>query len=214
MALKKLAIALLPLCLLTCCARHITADLHTGDLIFQDLDCGDLCDAIESVTKSQFHVKGPALSHVGIVIEKGDQISILEAYGEKISLSPLKTVLDRAQNSQPRIIHSSALRGLPPDFGERIEPIAEEYVGAPYDEDFTWGDGKYYCSELVADIFRRLVGREYFAAAPMTFGESGSKLHGVWKNYFAKRGIPIPEGKPGISPLGIWMQATAADEVR
>jgi len=38
--------------------------LQPGDLLFQDLDCGPLCDAIEKVTTGY---QGANFSHVGIV---------------------------------------------------------------------------------------------------------------------------------------------------
>ena len=42
-------------------------NFRTGDLLFQDIDCGGLCDAIEKVTAG---VKGYHFSHVGLVYKK------------------------------------------------------------------------------------------------------------------------------------------------
>lgn len=46
-------------------------DFHDGDLIFLNLDCGDLCDGIEKVTQQQFG-QSMTLSHVGILFEEKD----------------------------------------------------------------------------------------------------------------------------------------------
>ncbi len=214
MTLNNFLVALISLFFFTACSRYTAQDLQTGDLIFQDLDCGELCDAIEEVTEAQFHVKGPALSHVGIVIKQDGDTSLLEAYGGKVTLTPLKDVLARKQNNQPRIVRATALKGLPSDFGERLKAIEKEYLGVPYDDVFAWDNRRYYCSELVADIFNRIVGREYFAPAPMSFGANDSPAHEVWLKYFTAHGVPIPDGQIGISPLGIWLQATAHNETR
>ena len=42
--------------------------LRPGDLLFQDLDAGPLCDAIEKVTTGY---RGANLTHVGVVAEAG-----------------------------------------------------------------------------------------------------------------------------------------------
>ncbi|MBU1238181.1 hypothetical protein KKF84_06030, partial [Myxococcota bacterium] len=54
--------------------------LKPGDLVFQDLDCGDLCSAIEKVsTRKGF---GP-LSHVAMVEQAGPRgVVLIEALGE------------------------------------------------------------------------------------------------------------------------------------
>jgi hypothetical protein len=184
---------------------------HTGDLIFQDLDCGAQCDAIELVTLEQFGVKEPRLSHVGIVIVEGGRPRVLEAYPPRVQIRPIEEVLARVQNSPARIVHISQLRGLPANWDTRIKEIARHYIDRPYDNDFGIGDGAYYCSELVYDAFRELNGgRAYFTLAPMYYGAAGSASYRVWKDYFEKRGEPIPSGAPGISPLGIWLKVQAS----
>ena len=185
----------------------------TGDLIFQDLDCGELCDAIENVTKAQFCVDGPALSHVGVVIGGGRKISVLEAYDGSVTLTPIEKVLARPQNDTPKIIHLESFHGLPKGFSKRIASVAPRYVGRGYDDYFDIDNNSYYCSELVYEIFKRANGgKEFFHLLPMTFGKAGSKEHGVWKKYFDGLGMPIPEGRPGISPLGIWLEASEVNK--
>ena len=185
--------------------------LKSGDLIFQDLDCGELCDAIEAVTKAQFRVDGPQLSHVGIVIGGGRKMSVLEAYDGSVTLTPIEKVLARPQNDSPRIVHVESFHGLPKGFSKRVASVASKYVGHGYDDYFDIDNNSYYCSELVYEIFKQAnKGKDFFHLGPMTFGKAGSKEYMVWKRYFDKLGVPVPEGRPGISPLGIWLEA---DEV-
>ena len=56
-----------------------------GDIIFQDLDCGPPCDAIEAVTSGY---NGAQLSHCGIITEiqgkEFSQIFVIEAIGDGV----------------------------------------------------------------------------------------------------------------------------------
>lgn len=68
-------------------------DLHPGDLLFQDLDCGPLCDAIEAVTEG---AGGRDFSHVGIVAAFGDTLAVVEAIGEKVQKNSVAAFLSEA----------------------------------------------------------------------------------------------------------------------
>ena len=48
--------------------------LQPGDLLFQDLDCGPFCDAIEKATKGY---QGTNLSHVGVVALDENNIVVI-----------------------------------------------------------------------------------------------------------------------------------------
>ena len=54
-------------------------ELREGDLLFQNLNCGALCDAIETVTEG---VDGKDFSHCGIVVELNDSLKVIEAIGD------------------------------------------------------------------------------------------------------------------------------------
>ena len=201
----SLVTALLPTCL------YARGELKTGDLIFQDLACGELCDAIEAVTKEQLHVARPSLSHVGVVIRKGSKTFVLEAYGDVVALTPIGEVMARKQDSASSVIPLATIHWLPKGFQKRLQRAADRYVGRPYDDRFAIGDGTYYCSELVYEIFKQANGsREFFRLSPMTFGVRGSSARKVWERYFEQLKIPVPEGQLGLSPLGIWLEADAA----
>ena len=59
--------------LIICNQMYSQVSFQVGDIIFQDLDCGPPCDAIEAVTSGY---NGAQLSHCGIITEvKGKDFS-------------------------------------------------------------------------------------------------------------------------------------------
>ncbi|MFH1263014.1 MAG: YiiX/YebB-like N1pC/P60 family cysteine hydrolase [Pseudomonadota bacterium] len=184
--------------------------IQSGDLVFLDLGCGKLCDAIADVTKRQFRVKGPSLSHVGILSEEEGRWFLYEAW-DGVQRTPYEKVSARLRKlphpeQRRRFGH---IRGLSLEDRVRIVGVAKRYLGRPYDEAFLRNNGKYYCSELVADVFSKaLPNRRLFSYRPMYFGDPRNprdRAWKIWKDYFKKRGERVPVGKPGVSPLGIYL---------
>src|ERR1044072_1101869 len=173
-------------------------ELQTGDLVFQNLDCGPLCDAIEAVTRG---FKGHKFSHIGLVYLKNDTDYIIEAMGPGVRLVPL-------ENFKKRSSHKLYAGRLKPVY-QKFVPGAVAYslasIGTVYDDDFLYDNKKYYCSELIYDAFKKANNdKPFFTLEPMTFKQPGTKKYfPVWIDYYAKLGMPIPEGKPGINPGGI-----------
>jgi len=199
-------VALVAACALFGCSRAYE-EPATGDLIFQDLECGDLCDAIEKVTLEQFAVPGPRLSHVGMIVVEDGVPYVIEAYPPKVAKRPLEEVLARLQNSPPRFVRRGAMKCMPSSNPSEIARVAGEFLGRPYDDAFTDDDAALYCSELIQKIVKRLHGGDgCFAQAAMHYGAAGSAERRVWDEYFRARGLKTPEGKPGVSPLGLWLQ--------
>ena len=175
--------------------KHI---LQKGDFLFLDLDCGGLCDAIEAVTEG---ASGKDFSHLGMVCSQGDSLMVLEAIGSSVRLTRVSSFL--AYTKKPAL-----LARLKPAF-QNLIPLAETFglnmLGMPYDDAFLPENGKYYCSELVYDAFKKAnAGKPFFQNSPMTFRKPGSKEYfPVWVEYYQKLGIEIPEGKEGCNPGGI-----------
>lgn len=178
--------------------------LHSGDLLFQDLDCGELCDAIEAVTQGY---NGYNFSHVGIVSKKGqDDICVIEAVSAGVVATDISTFLNRSmdKNGRPKVIVGrlkESFRDLVPEALNN----AVELKGKPYDKVFAVDNNSYYCSELIYEIFLRAnSNRPLFELQPMTFKDpaTGETL-GVWKEYFADLKEPVPEGELGVNPGGI-----------
>ncbi len=178
--------------------------LQPGDLLFQDIDGGPLCDAIEKVTTGY---RGANFTHVGIAAKdtNGDMV-VIEASSSGVKVSPLQSFLDRSSDRQcrPKVV----VGRLKPAFCRLIPPAIKEafaLVGRSYDKAFVINNDRYYCSELIYEIFLRANdNKPIFALQPMTFKEPNTGVtFPAWQEYFSKSGIPVPEGEPGINPGGI-----------
>ena len=71
-----------------------------------------------------------------------------------------------------------------------------------YDNEFLINNNKYYCSELIYEMFLHSNDSAFFPLSPMTYKHNGKTLQ-IWTEYFKKINISIPENKPGINPGGI-----------
>ncbi len=172
--------------------------LRTGDLLFQNLDCGPLCDAIEAVTQG---FDGHKFSHIGLVYLRNDTTYIIEAMGSGVRLVTLDDFKKRSKHK----LYAARVQ----ERYQKLVPAAVSYclssLGIPYDDAFLYDNHKYYCSELMYDAFKKANhNKPFFRLEPMTFKQPGSqKFFPVWVKYYADLGIPVPEGKPGINPGGI-----------
>jgi len=178
--------------------------LQPGDILFQDLDSGPLCDAIEKVTTG---FGGANFSHVGIVAkDDSDSFVVIEAVSSGVEVTSLYTFLGRSLDADrhPKVVvgrlkHS--FRHLIPSALKKAFALE----GKPYDKVFAIDNGTYYCSELVYEIFLQANdNKPLFLLQPMTFKDpdTGQTL-AAWQKYFSKLGVLIPEGQPGINPGGI-----------
>lgn len=178
--------------------------IQQGDILFQDLDCGDLCDAIENVTQG---VDSARLSHIGIVVidEKGNPF-VIEAYGKHVSSTPLNRFLNRTKdsNKNPKVL----VGRIKDNYNELIDPAvsyAKTLIGKPYDDTFVINSDDFYCSELIFYSFMMANnGKPLFLLSPMTFKEVGKdQFNPAWVEYYEKLKCEIPEGEPGINPGAI-----------
>jgi Permuted papain-like amidase enzyme, YaeF/YiiX, C92 family len=176
----------------------IAQHYQTGDLLFQNLDCGELCEAIEKVTVGY---QNQAFSHIGLVYIEHDSVFVIEAIGKDVHLSSIEDFLGRSKQA---IVQGR----LKPQYQSLI-PKAIQFAlaqkGVAYDEPFIYDNGKYYCSELIYDAFLNANnGHPFFTLEPMTFKLPGTdQFFPVWKSYYQELGLAIPEGYPGINPGGI-----------
>jgi len=174
-----------------------------GDLLFQDLDCGDLCDAIEKVTQGH---QGLNVSHVGMVVKYKDSLWVIEAYSKKVALTSLPDFMGRIVNSDgdPKVFAGRLKSG----FGNLARKASEEsktYLGVPYDDSLSSGLDKIYCSELIYYTYKFANKNiEVFPLQPMTFKDPDTGLIlPIWENYFSEMNMKVPENELGCNPAGI-----------
>lgn len=190
-------------CCLAFSQQKLNFEFKSGDLLFQDLDCGGLCDAIEAVTVG---VNGKNFSHIGLVYVKQDSVFVIEAIGKDVHLTPIDTFIYRNTDSagHPKIV-IARLRKNYQYLNNKAISFALHQLGTPYDDAFIYNNGKYYCSELIYDAYKYAnKGKAFFSLQPMTFkNPSTGKTFDAWKKYYALLHTKIPEGKPGCNPGSI-----------
>ncbi len=178
-------------------------ELKHGDLLFQDLNCGDLCDAIESVTEG---VNGRDFSHCAMVVSINDTLKVVEAIGSGVQISSLESFYARSGDSNE--VKNIVVARLKPEYRNLID-LASEFalskVGKPYDDVYALGNETWYCSELVYESYRSASGNDaFFEVSAMTFKEPNSDaFFPAWVEYFNELGEEIPEGEPGLNPGSI-----------
>ncbi|HRO42905.1 MAG TPA: YiiX/YebB-like N1pC/P60 family cysteine hydrolase [Flavipsychrobacter sp.] len=189
----------------TCSSAQLWRDFkyQSGDLVFQDLDCGALCDAIEAVTPAlgQKH-----FSHVGLVYVARDSIYVIEAIDKDVHLTSIQNFLNRQRDTtgNPKVV-VGRLKKAHQRLNARALGFALQQRGKPYDDAFLYNNGKYYCSELIYDAYLHAnEDRPFFNLYPMTFMDPATgKTYPVWKTYFKNLKMTLPEGKQGCNPGSI-----------
>ena len=176
-------------------SQNIT--LKSGDLLFQSMNCGPLCEAINEVTSGY---QGHDFSHLGLVYIKNDSILVIEASGSSVKITPYETF--KTYTAEKMFVGrlKRKYRALIPE----AIAFALQQIGVPYDEEYVYNNGKYYCSELLYDAFLHANKKPLFDLFPMTFKSPKTEEYfEVWVDYYKKLNIEIPEGKPGCDPGGI-----------
>ncbi|MBT8220764.1 MAG: hypothetical protein KJP00_13120 [Bacteroidia bacterium] len=176
-------------------------ELEVGDLLFQDLDCGPFCDAIEKVT---FGVNGAQFSHNGIISRiDNDAVWVLEAVIKGVVETQLDSFLIKSADSkgQPKVL-VGRLRNEYLHLGPMAVENARRHLGKSYDDYFDILNDRYYCSELLYLAFKEANGGQpVFQLRAMTFEDPDTKEpFPKWVEYFQELNYSIPEGQPGINP--------------
>ena len=140
--------------------------LKEGDIVFQTSK-SQQAPFIIAATDSKW-------SHCGIIIEKPDGLYVLEAIST-VSLTPYQQWVERGKGKRVGVKRYTE---------EPVKIKYSKYLGKPYDLPFKFDNGKWYCSELVYDIYKRQLGVELCQPRPV----SDYHQHGMEKQ-LSKRGI-------------------------
>ena len=180
--------------------NSISFELKPGDLLFQDLNCGELCDAITNVTYGYNHFQ---ISHVGMVVSISRGGRVVEAYGKNVHLVSLNKFLNRSldKNGYPMVIVGRVV----PKYKKLINKAIYNTLnwnGLPYNYGFVPNNNQatFYCSQLIDAAFKSANnGKGIFLKHRMTFKKDSHTLV-AWKKYFKSINKKIPEGKLGTNP--------------
>jgi hypothetical protein len=168
-----------------------------GDLLFQDLDCGPPCDAIEAVTVGYQNAN---LSHCAIISSVGpnlQDIIVIESIGSEVEEILLKEFLERS----PKVLVGRLKKEHQSLIGPALNFI-ETLLGKPYDFIYSLENDSYYCSEIIYEGLKYAdASNSIFSVQPMTFKQpSSQEFFPIWVDYYQGLNHPIPEGELGLNP--------------
>ena len=196
--------SLVVVCLLsvTAGAANNSYKPQTGDLLFQDLNCGTLCDGIGQVT---YGINKTYMSHVGMIESTGgNEPIVIEAIGKGVVETPLNTFLARShdKSGQPMVVAGR----LKPQYRYLIPgaiAYARQQLGKPYNASFAPNTGQsFYCSELIYKAFAYSNNNQaIFKLNTMNFADLNSgEITPAWKEYFNEIHATPPQGQIGTNP--------------
>lgn len=128
----------------------VASALKEGDIVFQTSKSPQ-SKYIILATKSQW-------SHCGIIIERPDGLYVLEAIST-VSLTPYQQWMKRGRDKSVGVKRYTE---------EPIKIKYSKYLGKRYDKAFKFGNNRWYCSELVYDIYKRQLGVELCEPRPVS----------------------------------------------
>ena len=140
--------------------------LKEGDIVFQTSK-SQQAPFIIAATHSPW-------SHCGVIIEKPDGLYVLEAVST-VKLTPYDQWVKRGKGGIAKMKRYTE---------DRVKIKYSKYLGKSYDTAFKFDNGKWYCSELVYDIYKQQLGVELCKPRPVSdYNISGAQ------EQMKKRGI-------------------------
>ena len=117
-------------------------EVREGDVIFQTSQ-SQQSPLIQIATRSR-------ISHCGIIVMKNGKPYVLETL-KTLVITPLDKFIARGEGGKYWLKRSNK---------ENIKIKYGSYLGKPYDLAFKFDNGKFYCSELIYDIYKNQLGIE------------------------------------------------------
>lgn len=115
-------------------------EVREGDVIFQTSQ-SQQSPLIQIATRSK-------ISHCGIIVMRNGKPYVLETL-KTLVITPLDQFIVRGEGGKYWLKRSKK---------ENIKIKYDSYLGKPYDLAFKFDNGKFYCSELVYDIYKNQLG--------------------------------------------------------
>lgn len=178
-------------------------NFQEGDILFQDCDCGAMCDAIEEVT---FGVKNARFSHVAMVVNDNDSLKVIEANINGVKMVSLEKFLNRYVNKQGNpMVAVGRLESKYQYLIPKAVAYSKTLLEKKYDTVFLLNNDVYYCSELIYEAFKNAhENKDFFKLNKMTFKRPRErKFQPAFEQYYKDIKCDIPEGKWGINPGAI-----------
>ena len=122
--------------------KGLTEDVREGDVIFQT-SLSQQSPLIKMGTRS-------TITHCGVVVMKDGKPYVLETQ-KTLVLTPLNKFIARGKDGKYWHKRSKL---------DNIKIEYSGYLGKPYDLAFKFDNGKFYCSELIYDVYLNQLGVE------------------------------------------------------
>ncbi len=110
-------------------------EVKEGDMVFQ-------CSQSQQSPYIQ-QATGSAYTHCGIIIEEPSGLFVLEA-SNVVKLTPYDEWIKKGRDEEVKIVRV---------FEKHVKVEYQQYLGKKYDLAFKFDNDKYYCSELLYDIY-------------------------------------------------------------
>lgn len=148
------------------------SQLKEGDIVFQ-ISNSKQSPLIAAATASQW-------THCGIIVMKNGKPYVLEA-SKTVRLTPWDEWKNRGRGG---------ITAMKRHTEKNIKISYQKYLGKSYDLDFKFDNGKWYCSELVYDIYLKQLGIKLCEPRPVSdyylIGmDKTMKRRGISKNQLA-----------------------------
>ena len=165
--------------------KGLTEDVREGDVIFQT-SLSQQSPLIKMGTRS-------TITHCGVVVMKDGKPYVLETQ-KTLVLTPLKKFIARGKDGKywhkrPKL--------------DNIKIKYSGYLGKPYDLAFKFDNGKFYCSELIYDVYLNQLGVEL--CKPKTIDDYlilGTHRIPKIKRAMKKRGISLEQY--AVAPVDVF----------
>ena len=196
----KLNCCFLMLCwVLLSCASHVNYNgVENGDLLFVTAKQEGLSGAINNVTQKEELAN---FDHIGLVEKSGLDFYVLHAAPRGGSQRQAMSDFVKEQKllGQNIVVYrlKSPFQGSIPYAIKK----ANSLVGKPYNFNYILDEQAYYCSDFIERAFRE---DGIFKLEPMTFVDPKTgQTNLFWKDFYQKKNLDVPEGKPGCNPNGL-----------
>jgi len=115
------------------------------------------------------------------VVNINDTLKVIEAIGETVQVNSLENFF--ARSGDTAAIKNITVGRVKHQYENLISKAtlnAKQLIGQPYDDEFLLNNGKWYCSELIYDVFKEANSRKSFFDLEPTFAPN---YHGFSKSF-------------------------------
>lgn len=170
-------------------------DLKIGHLIFQS---SAPQNDWETAVKQSHQLQN--ITHVGIIT---NHHQVVEAtFSDGVTATPIVDFLKKAQQNWVYVFNR-------PQIIDAVCNYVNRQLGQPYNDCFLEDAAGFYCSELIVKA-ANYASPHYFLPGQLNFTLPHSQtIAPYWADYYRKRNIAVPQGKPGSHPAGLTLQCQA-----